>query len=91
MFSSTLVLNYLAGNKIVDENGMPPRLSTSPFRVDQNNVENYVKVFFSTEGYAPFTKAMLDEMTAPGVNYQYYVDLVANINLDYMLESNGLK
>ena len=88
--SSTLVINYLNGNKIVDENGKAPRLSTSPFRVDQNNVENYVKVFFSEE-YAPFTKAMLDEMTAPGVTYQYYVDLVNNINLDYMLESNGLK
>ncbi|MBR4953283.1 MAG: substrate-binding domain-containing protein [Oscillospiraceae bacterium] len=89
--SSTLVLNYLAGNKIVDENGMPPRLSTSPFRVDQSNVDNYLKVFFSTEGYAPFTKAMLEDLTRPDVTYQDYVDLITNINLDYMLESNGIK
>lgn len=89
--SSTLVLNYLAGNKIVDANGKAPRLSTSPFRVDQNNVADYVKVFFSDEGYAPFTKAMLEDLTRPGVTYQDYVDLVNNINLDYMLESNGLK
>lgn len=89
--SSTLVLNYLAGNKIVDENGKAPRLSTSPFRVDQNNVEDYVKVFFSDEGYAPFTKAMLEDLIRPDVTYQDYVDLVANINLDYMLESNGIK
>jgi len=89
--SSTLVLNYLAGNKIVDENGMPPRLSTSPFRVDQSNVDNYLKVFFSKEGYAPFTKAMLEDLIRPDVTYQDYVDLITNINLDYMLESNGIK
>lgn len=89
--SSTLVLNYLAGNKIVDENGKAPRLSTSPFRVDQDNVADYVKVFFADEGYAPFTKAMLEDLIRPDVTYQDYVDLVANINLDYMLESNGIK
>lgn len=89
--SSTLVLNYLAGNKIVDENGKAPRLSTSPFRVDQNNVADYVKVFFSDEGYAPFTKAMLEDLIRPDVTYKDYVDLVANINLDYMLQSNGIK
>ena len=89
--SFTLVLNYLAGNKIVDENGKAPRLSTSPFRVDQNNVADYVKVFFSDEGYAPFTKAMLEDLIRPDVTYKDYVDLVANINLDYMLQSNGIK
>ncbi len=90
--SSTLVLNYLAGHKIVDENGMPPRLSTSPFRVDQDNVDNYLKVFFSDE-YAPFTKEMLEDLlytSNPDVSYQDYVDLIENINLDYMLESNGI-
>ncbi len=91
--SSTLVLNYLAGHKIVDANGKAPRLSTHPFRVDQNNVDNYMKVFFS-DSAAPFTKSMLEELVYtynPDVSYQDYVDLIANINLDYMLESNGLK
>ena len=90
--SCTLVLNYLAGHKIVDENGHAPRLSTSPFRVDQSNVDNYLKVFFSEE-YSPFTKAMLEDLlytTNPDVSYQDYVDLIENINLDYMLESNGI-
>ncbi len=91
--SCTLVLNHLAGHKIVDANGKAPRLSTSPFRVDQSNVDNYVKVFFSDDA-KPFTKAMLEELlytSNPNVSYQDYVDLIANINLDYMLESNGLK
>ena len=89
----TLVLNYLAGHKIVDENGLPPRLSTSPFRVDQDNVDNYLKVFFSEE-YAPFTLEMLQKLlftSNPEVSYQDYVNLVNDINLDYMLESNGIK
>ena len=91
--SSTLVLNYLAGHKIVDANGKAPRLSTHPFRVDQDNVDNYLKVFFS-DSAAPFTKGMLEKLvytTNPDVSYQDYVDLIANINLDYMLEANGLK
>ena len=91
--SSTLVLNYLAGHKIVDANGKAPRLSTHPFRVDQDNVDNYLKVFFS-DSAAPFTKGMLEKLvytTNPDDSYQDYVDLIANINLDYMLEANGLK
>lgn len=91
--SSTLVLNYLAGHKIVDENGKAPRLSTHPFQVNQENVDNYLKVFFSDTAH-PFTKGMLEKLiytTNPNVSYQDYVDLVNNINLDYMLESNGLK
>ena len=90
--SCTLVLNYLAGHKIVDENGMPPRLSTSPFRVDQENVDNYLKVFFSDE-YSPFTKEMLEDLlytSNPDVSYQDYVDLIEGINLGYMMESNGI-
>jgi ABC-type sugar transport system substrate-binding protein len=91
--SCTLVLNYLAGHKIVDENGQPPRLSTSPFRVDQNNVDDYLKVFFSDDA-KPFTKGMLEKLlytSNPNVSYQDYVDLVATINLDTMLVENGLK
>jgi ABC-type sugar transport system substrate-binding protein len=90
--SCTLVLNYLAGHKIVDENGLAPRLSTSPFRVDQNNVDNYIKVFFS-DSAKPFTKGMLEDLlytSNPNVSYQDYVNLIANINLDYMLKANGL-
>jgi len=91
--SSTLVLNYLAGHKIVDENGKAPRLSTHPFQVNQENVEDYMKVFFSDEAH-PFTKEMLEELlytSNPDVSYDDYVELVNTINLDTMLVSNGLK
>jgi ABC-type sugar transport system substrate-binding protein len=91
--SCTLVLNYLAGHKIVDADGKAPRLSTHPFQVNKDNVDNYMKVFFSDSAH-PFTKEMLEKLlytSNPNVGYQDYVDLVANINLDYMLESNGLK
>ena len=70
-----------------------PRLSTHPFQVNQENVDNYVKVFFSDTAH-PFTKAMLEQLlytSNPNVSYDDYVKLVAEINLDYMLESNGLK
>ena len=88
--SSTLVLNYLAGNKIVDANGKAPRLSTHPFQVNQDNVDNYMKVFFSDSAH-PFTKGMLEDLVNPNTTYDDYVKLVNDINLDYMLEANGLK
>ena len=91
--SCTLVLNYLAGHKIVDADGKAPRLSTHPFQVNQDNVDNYLKVFFSETAH-PFTKAMLEDLlftSNPNVSYEDYVKLVNEINLDYMLESNGLK
>ena len=91
--SSTLVLNYLAGHKIVDENGKAPRLSTHPFQVNQENVENYMKVFFSDDAH-PFTKGMLEDLlytSNPDVSYDDYVELVNTINLDTMLVANGLK
>ena len=91
--STTLVLNYLAGHKIVDADGKAPRLSTHPFQVNQENVDNYLKVFFSETAH-PFTKAMLEDLVYtynPNVSYDDYVKLVNEINLDYMLESNGLK
>ncbi len=91
--SCTLVLNYLAGHKIVDADGKAPRLSTHPFQVNQDNVDNYLKVFFSETAH-PFTKAMLEDLlftSNPNVSYDDYVKLVNEINLDYMLESNGLK
>ena len=91
--STTLVFNYLAGHKIVDADGKAPRLSTHPFQVNQENVDNYLKVFFSDTAH-PFTKAMLEQLVYtynPNVSYEDYVKLVNEINLDYMLESNGLK
>ena len=88
--SSTLVLNYLAGNKIVDGSGKAPRLSTHPFQVNQDNVDNYMKVFFSDSAH-PFTKGMLEDLVNPNTTYDDYVKLVNDINLDYMLEANGLK
>ena len=87
------MLNALAGHKIVDADGNAPRLSTHPFQVTPENVDNYIKVFFSDEAH-PFTKGMLEDLlftSNPDVSYDDYVKLVNEINLDYMLEANGLK
>ena len=86
--SSTLVINYLQGNKIVDENGKAPRLSTHPFQVTKDNAELYSKVFFDQD--APFTPDMLQALVADGVTYQDYVDLIENLNLEYILAANGI-
>ncbi len=87
--TSTLVINALEGNKIVDENGKAPRLSTHAFPVTQENVENYIKVFCS-DSAKPFTKGMLEDLIGPDVTYQDYVNTIENLNLDQMLKANGL-
>ena len=85
--SSTLVINYLQGNKIVDENGKAPRLSTHPFQVTKDNAEIYSEVFFQQD--APFTADMLQMLVADGVTYQDYADLIENLDLEYILAANG--
>ena len=86
--SSTLVLNYLQGNKIVDANGKAPRLSTHPFQVTKDNAEAYSKAFFGQP--SPFTVGMIQALLADGASYQDYVDLIENLNLEYILKENGL-
>jgi len=91
--SVTLMMNYLDGHKIVDENGKAPRLRTTPFKVTAENADAYLSVF-AAAGVHPITEEVLKSLTYrynPDVSYQDYVDLIENgLTLDAILEAHGL-
>lgn len=88
----TLLMNYMDGKQILDENGKPPRLQTIPFAVNKDNVDGYISVF-CTEGVHPVTDSVLKSLCwryNPDVTYQTYVELVENgLTLEAILESHG--
>ena len=93
LIAPTLLQNYLDGHPILDENGKPPHLQVHPFKVDRNNVDDYMKVF-TTEGRKPLPDEMLKNLCYrfnPDVTYEDFLDLVNNLTLDDLLKAHGVK
>jgi ABC-type sugar transport system substrate-binding protein len=87
----TLLHNWLAGNKILDDNGKGPHFRTTPFIVNASNVDAYLSVFFSKDGKQPFTQESISALIAPDASYKTYTDLFAGgLTLNAFLEANGL-
>jgi ABC-type sugar transport system substrate-binding protein len=90
--STTLMLNYLDGHQILDENGNPPRLRTIPFKVTAENADDYLSVF-ATSGVHPITADVLKSLCYrynDAVTYQDYVNLIeSGLTLDAILEAHG--
>lgn len=88
----TLLLNYMDGHAIKDENGKAPELLTKPFEVNANNVDAYISIF-GTEGIAPIADATLKNLCwryNTNVTYQDYVDLIENgLSLNALLKAHG--
>ncbi len=89
----TLLINYLDGHPILDENGKAPRLQTMPFIVNKDNADEYMSVF-CTEGVHPLTEEVLKSLCwryNPDVTYQTYLDFIKNdLNLNALLKDHGL-
>lgn len=86
-----LLINYLDGHQILDENGKAPRLQTTPFTITQENAQDYLDIFYGENSH-PFTEEMFTSLLYrcnENVTYQDYVDLVNNLNLDYILEHHA--
>ena len=85
-----LLINFLDGHPILDENGLAPRLQTIPFTITADNAQDYLDIFYG-EGSHPFTEDMFTSLlwrNNENVTYQDYVDLVTNLNLEYILEAH---
>jgi ribose transport system substrate-binding protein len=89
----TLLLNYLDGHPIKDENGKAPELLTKPFEVNASNVDAYISIF-GTDGVSPIADETLKNLcwrNNPDVSYQDYVDLIENgLSLNALLKAHGL-
>ena len=88
-FAVALLFNFLDGHKITDADGNAPDLAMVPFRVDADNVETVVDLFF-TEGTHPFSEKMIQQLAwryNPDVTYDTFVDMMNSIEtegLDYL-------
>jgi len=93
LIAPTLLQNYLDGHPILDENGKPPHLQVHPFKVDKDNVDDYMKIF-TTDGVQPLTDDMLKNLCYrynPDVTYKDFTELLEGVTLDDLLNAHGLK
>ena len=88
-----LMVNYLDGYQILDEDGNVPELAIIPFAVTADNAETYLDVFFGDDDAHPFTEELLQSLTYrynSDVTYDDFVDLVTNqVTLEALAEANG--
>ena len=89
--ATALLINYLDGHKIVDENGKVPEFKSVGFVVDLDNVDKYEEIFL-TKG-VPFPDEVLQSLMYrynPDVTYADFKDFVDNkLTLDAIVEMWG--
>jgi len=86
-----LLINYLDGHQILDDAGLAPRLQTIPFTITKDNAQDYIDIFYGSGSHA-FTEDMFKNLVwrcNPDVTYKDYVDLIKNLDLDYIMEQHG--
>ena len=85
-----LLINYLDGHQILDENGLAPRLQTQPITVTAENAQDYIDIFYG--GNHAFTEEMFKNLVwrcNPDVTYKDFADLMQNLNFDYIKQQHG--
>ncbi|MGN1003384.1 MAG: sugar ABC transporter substrate-binding protein [Oscillospiraceae bacterium] len=91
--SAALLINYLDGHQILDEEGKPPEMKLVGFALTKDNVDDYERIFFDDENFL-FTDERLHTLVwryNKDVTYDTFVDFVANrMNLDSIVaDHNG--
>lgn len=91
--ATALLINYLDGHPILDEDGNPPALTTNLFSVNKDNLDAWEEIFFSG-GNHPLTEDRLNSLVwrnNPDVTYDTFVDFIDNVmNLETLLSDHGL-
>ncbi|MCF0121455.1 MAG: sugar ABC transporter substrate-binding protein [Oscillospiraceae bacterium] len=85
-----LVINFLDGHQILNDEGKAPRLQTIPFTITKDNAQQYLDIFYGENSH-PFTETMFKNLlwrNNPNVTYKDYVDLINNLTLEYLLEQH---
>lgn len=94
MLTPTLLMNYLAGNKIVDENGKAPHLMTVPLVIDKTNVDLYMKVF-CTDGVQAMSTDLIKSFVITyneNASYEYYQEVInTQMTLEKLAEGLGIQ
>ncbi len=75
--AACLLINYLDGHQILDENGNPPELTNEGFVIDDSNLDKFEEIFV-TEGH-PFHEATIQPLLYrynPDVSYDDIVEFL---------------
>ncbi|MGN0967733.1 MAG: sugar ABC transporter substrate-binding protein [Oscillospiraceae bacterium] len=87
--AAALMINYLDGHQILDNEGKAPELKSVGFRIDANNVDDYEKLFLNN---MPFTDEVLKTLVYRNnedVTYDTFVDFMENhLNLEALMADN---
>lgn len=90
--ATALLINYLDGHPILDEEGNPPALTTPLFTVTPETVEDYAEVFFG-DGNHPLTEELLHSLVwryNENASYDTFLDVIENqLSLEAILASHG--
>ncbi len=82
--ATALLINYLDGHKIVDENGKVPEFKSVGFVINNDNIDTYEKIFKTQS--EPFPVEVIQKLMYrynPDVTYADFADFVENsLNLD---------
>lgn len=91
--ATALLINYLDGHPMLDENGNPPALTTNLFSVNKDNLDAWEEIFFA-DGNHPLTEERLNSLVwreNPDVTYETFVDFIENkMSLESMLADHGM-
>lgn len=83
--ASALLINYLDGHQILDDEGLPPELQLVAFPLNKDNVDDFETYFYGEDTFV-FTEARLQTLMwrfNPDVSYATFVDFIENcVNLD---------
>lgn len=92
VIAAALMVNYKDGHQILDEAGKAPELRVKPFFVDQSNVDDFIKLFY-TDGQHPISDDVMKSLVwryNPDVGYDTFTDVIDNgLTLEAMLAKKG--
>ena len=83
--AACLLINYLDGHQILDENGNPPELTNSGFVVNQDNIDDFEEIF-KTKG-EPFQAKTIQTLLWRYNNDVTYADFETFVSEQLQLEN----
>jgi len=86
-----LLINYIDGHPIKNENGLAPNLIVKPFTVTIDNVDDFVAMLY-TDGVNPIADDVLQSLLwryNPDVTYQDYLDVIDSLTIEGMMAAHN--
>jgi ribose transport system substrate-binding protein len=88
--AGALLINYLDGHAILDENGEAPMTNgLNAIFVDADNVDDFEENWITNQAFSPEEYQALLYRNNPDVTWQDYMDLINNYNFESRMAAKG--